>query len=115
MEMCIRDRLKGDFNNNNCVMIYVEVEVDLDTGLVKVVDVLGASDVGQIISPIELKMQFEGGLGSAGLDTAQLESHVLDPVLGRIMTHNLIDYKWRPFNELPNFDTSILELSLIHI
>ena len=101
--------IEGDFNHNNCVMIFVEVEVDLDTGLVKVVDVLGASDVGQIVNPIELKMQFEGGLGSAGLDTAQLEAHVLDPVLGRIMTHNLIDYKWRPFNELPHFDTSILE------
>lgn len=101
--------IEGDFNHNNCVMIFVEVEVDMDTGLAKVVDVLCASDVGQIVNPIELKMQFEGGIGSAGVDTAQLEEHVLDPVLGRIMTHNLIDYKWRPFNELPHFDTSILE------
>lgn len=25
------------------------------------------------------------------------------------MTSNMIDYKWRPFNELPKFDTAILE------
>lgn len=101
--------LEGDFNHNNCVMVFVEVEVDLETGLVKIVNALGASDVGQIINPIELKMQFEGGLGSAGYDTGHLEEHVFDTNLGRVMTHNLIDYKWRTFNELPNFDTSVLE------
>ena len=54
-------------------------------------------------------MQFEGGLGSAGMDTGHLEELVLDPTIGRVMTHNMIDYKWRPFNELPKFDTAILE------
>ena len=101
--------VEGDFNHNNCVMNFVEVEVDLETGLAKIVDALSASDVGQIINPIELKMQFEGGLGSAGMDTGHLEEFVLDPVLGRVMTHNMIDYKWRPFNELPRFDTVALE------
>ena len=101
--------VEGDFNHNNCVMNFVEVEVDLDTGVAKIVDALGASDVGQIINPIELKMQFEGGLGSAGMDTAHLEEYVLDTNIGRFMTHNLIDYKWRTFNNLPSFDTSILE------
>lgn len=101
--------LKGDFCHNNCVMNFVEVCVDLDTGLVKLTDLLSASDVGQVINPIELKMQFEGGLGSAGYDTAQLEEHVLDPRIGRMMTHNMIDYKWRTFNELPPFDTEVLE------
>lgn len=102
-------KVEGDFNHNNCVMVFVEVEVDLETGLAKLTDVLGASDVGQIMNPVELKMQFEGGLGSACIDTAQLEGHVIDPHLGRVLTHNMIDYKWRPFNELPHFDTTILE------
>lgn len=101
--------VKGDFNHNNCVMNFVEVEVDLETGLAKITDCLSASDVGQIINPLELKMQFEGGLGSAGMDTGHLEELVLDPTIGRVMTHNMIDYKWRPFNELPKFDTAILE------
>src|SRR5699024_8248831 len=98
--------VKGDFNHNNCVMNFVEVEVDLETGLAKITDCLSASDVGQIINPLELKMQFEGGLGSAGMDTGHLEELVLDPTIGRVMTHNMIDYKWRPFNELPKFDTA---------
>lgn len=101
--------VKGDFNHNNCVMNFVEVEVDLETGLAKITDCLSASDVGKIINPLELKMQFEGGLGSAGMDTGHLEELVLDPVIGRVMTSNMIDYKWRPFNELPKFDTAILE------
>ena len=43
------------------------------------------------------------------MDTGQLEELILDTDLGRVVTHNMIDYKWRPFNELPHFDTSILE------
>ena len=35
------------------------------------------------------------------MDTGHLEELVLDPTIGRVMTHNMIDYKWRPFNELP--------------
>ncbi|MGI6021364.1 MAG: xanthine dehydrogenase family protein molybdopterin-binding subunit [Lachnospiraceae bacterium] len=104
--------LRGDFAHNNCVMNFVEVCVDLDTGAAKVTDVLCGSDVGQIMSPVELKMQFDGCLGAAALDTAQLEEHVLDTNIGRFMTSNLIDYKWRPFNELPNMDYAILESNL---
>ena len=101
--------VEGDFGHINCVMTFVEVSADLETGLVKVEKILSASDVGQVISPIELKMQFEGGFGSAGIDTAQLEGHILDPVTGRTMTANMIDYKWRPFNELPPVDIYLKE------
>lgn len=102
-------KVEGDFAHNNCVMTFVEVSVDLETGLVKLEDILSASDVGQIINPIELKMQFEGGLGSSGIDTAQLEAHIIDPETGRMLTSNMIDYKWRPFNELPPVRTHIEE------
>ena len=100
--------VKGDFNHNNCVMNFVEVEVDLETGLAKITDALSASDVGRIINPLELKMQFEGGwappawIPPSGRDGAGSGHR-------RVMTHNMIDYKWRPFNELPKFDTAVLE------
>lgn len=100
---------KETFNNPNFYATFVEVEVDLDTGKADVVKTLGASDVGQIIDPVQLKMQFHGGIGSAGTDSAHLEEHILDPSTGRMLTHNLIDYKWRPFNQFTEFDTVILE------
>ncbi|NMA00762.1 MAG: xanthine dehydrogenase family protein molybdopterin-binding subunit [Clostridiaceae bacterium] len=101
-------RMDGKFNTYSMVLLFVEVEIDLDTGLVKLTDVLSGTDVGQVMSPVELKMQLEGGLGAAGIDTGHLEGYVVDPHLGRTLTGNLIDYKWRTFTELPNFDTYIL-------
>ena len=89
-------------------MLFVEVEIDLNTGLVKLTDVLSATDAGQVMNPIELKMQLEGGLGAAGIDTGHMEGYVVDPHLGRTMTGNMIDYKWRTFNEMPHFDTVVL-------
>lgn len=99
----------GHFNSNACVMLFVEVEVDLETGFVKLTDVVSGTDAGQIMSPLEIKMQLEGGLGAAGIDTGHLEGYVLDEYLGRTLNGNMIDYKWRTFNELPNFETVILE------
>ncbi|MEG0157052.1 MAG: molybdopterin cofactor-binding domain-containing protein, partial [Anaerovoracaceae bacterium] len=101
-------KMIGHFNSNACVMVFIEAEVDLDTGLVKLTDILSATDAGQVMNPIELKMQMEGGLGAAGIDTGHLEGYVVDTNLGRTMTGNMIDYKWRTFNELPNFNTVVL-------
>jgi xanthine dehydrogenase molybdenum-binding subunit len=42
-------------------------------------------------------------------DTGLFEGHVLDPQTGRILTANMIDYKWRPFNQFTEFDTVMLE------
>jgi xanthine dehydrogenase molybdenum-binding subunit len=50
-----------------------------------------------------------GGLGAAGLDSAIFEETVQDRSLGRALSSNLIDYKWRTFEELPDFQTVILE------
>ena len=54
-------------------------------------------------------MQAQGGIGSASLDTATFEEHVIDPGTGRNMTYDMIEYKWRPFNEFPEYETCILE------
>lgn len=98
-----------DFQVPSCCVIFVEAEVDTDTGIVKLTDMACGSDVGQIIDPKALEMQYHGGFGSAGTDTAIFEESVLDRSTGRLLTSNLIDYKWRNFNEFPPFETLTLE------
>lgn len=56
-----------------------------------------------------LEMQVQSGIGSASLDTALFEEHVIDPVTSRTMTYDMIEYKWRPFNDFPTYDTCILQ------
>ncbi|MFP4642317.1 MAG: xanthine dehydrogenase family protein molybdopterin-binding subunit [Dehalococcoidia bacterium] len=93
-------------------MIFVEVEVDVETGQTELLIVTGATDVGQVIDPVSLKMQLEGALGSAGLDSALFEETVMDKNTGHVLTGNMVDYKWRTSLELPTFQNVIVETPL---
>jgi xanthine dehydrogenase molybdenum-binding subunit len=102
-------RFEPDFTVPNFMMLFVEVEVDVETGKVELVHVVSATDVGQIIDPLNLKNQLHGSLGSAGVDSALFEESILDRKSGRLLNINLVDYKWRTFLELPVFGTVTLE------
>jgi CO/xanthine dehydrogenase Mo-binding subunit len=96
-------RFSEDFSLSNFLMTFVEVEVDTTTGKIKLVNVVNSAGCGQVISPASLEGQLHGALGAAGLDTAIFEGGMLDPSTGRMMNSNMIDYKWRTFNDLPEF------------
>jgi CO/xanthine dehydrogenase Mo-binding subunit len=98
-----KGRFNEDFTLSNFLMTFVEVEVDTATGKVKLVNVLNSAGCGQVISPASLEGQLHGALGAAGLDTAIFEGGMLDPSTGRMVNSNMIDYKWRTFNDLPEF------------
>lgn len=102
-------RFEPDFTMCNCMMSFVEVEVDTETGKVRLVRVVNATDVGQIIDPQGLEGQLNGCVGSAGIDSAIFEETVLDRRTGHILNANLIDYKWRTFSDLPVIDHIVLE------
>jgi CO/xanthine dehydrogenase Mo-binding subunit len=102
-------RHDNDFGTPNFFMSYIEVEVDKDTGIAKVIDMMGATDCGQIIDPGSAEMQCQGGIGAASLDTALFEENFVDPVTGKPLTYDMIQNKWRPFNELPKFDCHLEE------
>lgn len=97
-----------NFSTPNFFMVFLEVEVDKETGQTKVIHMLGASDAGQVIDPATLEMQFHGGIGSASLDTALFEETIIDPNNGLNLTYNMLEYKWRPFNEFPTYDAVML-------
>jgi xanthine dehydrogenase molybdenum-binding subunit len=101
-----------DYSMPNFMMTFVEVEVDIETGVVKLLRVTNATDVGRIIDPLTLEGQLHGALGAAGIDTAIYEESVLDRTTGRILNPNMIDYKWRTFVGLPEFKNVILETPL---
>ncbi len=102
-------RFEPDFTMCNCMMSFVEVEVDTETGKVTLLRVVNATDVGQVIDPPGLEGQLNGCLGSAGIDSAIFEETVLDRRTGHIVNANLIDYKWRTTAELPVLEHVVLE------
>lgn len=98
-----------NFDKPNFALYLAEVAVNLETGEAKLIRAIEGSDVGQIIDPINIRMQAEGSFGSAGGDTGLFEEMILDKKIGRFMNGNMIDYKWRTFNNFPQFDTVLLE------
>jgi xanthine dehydrogenase molybdenum-binding subunit len=100
---------KQNFDKPNFAIYFAEVEVNLATGECRLVYAVEATDVGEIIDSTNIKMQAEGSFGSAGTDTALFEEMILDKNNGRFVNGNMIDYKWRTFNEFPPFDAVILE------
>jgi CO/xanthine dehydrogenase Mo-binding subunit len=101
-------RFEGDHTLSNCVMSFVEVEVDTETGETRLIRVVNATDVGRVIDPQGLEGQLNGCLGSGGIDSALFEETIIDGN-GRTLNANLIDYKWRTSAQLPLIDNVVLE------
>ena len=102
-------RFEPDYTLTNCMMTFIDAEVDTQTGKVTLLRVVNTTDVGQIIDPPGIENQLNGCLGSAGIDTAIFEETILDRTTGHILNANMIDYKWRTFPELPVIDNVVLE------
>jgi xanthine dehydrogenase molybdenum-binding subunit len=102
-------RFDPDFTMCNCIMCFVEVEVDVETGKVSLIRAVNTTDVGQIIDPVGLAAQLNSSWGAAGIDSAIFEESVVDRRTGHLLNANMIDYKWRTFAELPVAECVALE------
>ena len=82
-----------------------EVEVDSETGQVKVLRIVTAHDVGTIINPLAHQGQIDGGVVT-GLGMAVSEELVLDG--GHILNGNLGDYKLPTISDVPPLETVLI-------
>ena len=71
---------------------FAEVEVDVETGIVRVLRIVSAHDSGRIINPTLAESQLEGGI-IQGLGYALFEERVLDARLGIPLNPTMHDYK----------------------
>jgi CO/xanthine dehydrogenase Mo-binding subunit len=76
----------------------IEVAVDAETGTVRVLSAVLAVDVGQVINPVGLRGQLEGGF-VYGLGMALTEDLALED--GRVRAANLGDYKLPTIADVP--------------
>jgi len=84
-----------------------EVEVDPETGLVKVLNVWSAHDVGKAINPSNLEGQVEGGI-QMGLGFALTEEIVLDQ--GETLNPSFLDYRMFTSADMPRIKPIIVEV-----
>ncbi len=81
----------------------VEVEVDLETGLIRVLRCHGAAFAGRVINPLRVKQQNEGNM-IFGLGPALFEELVYDS--GQVVNPNLSDYMIPSILDIPERLTS---------
>src|SRR5690606_4532994 len=84
----------------------VEVEVDTDTGAVKVLRVVAAHDSGTIINPLTARGQVEGGV-LMGLGAALGEEMIYEA--GRAVNPAYVDYPLPRSTDAPPIETIFLE------
>jgi len=84
-------------DNGACVHA-IEAVVDLETGAVRLTGAVLAVDVGQVINPVALRGQLEGGF-VYGLGMALTEDLALEG--GRVRAANLGDYKLPTIADVP--------------
>jgi xanthine dehydrogenase YagR molybdenum-binding subunit len=82
---------------------FAEVEVDIETGIVRVMRIVAAHDAGRIINPTLAESQLEGGI-IQGLGYAMFEERVLDRSLGVVMNSTMHDYKIPTMADIPDID-----------
>jgi carbon-monoxide dehydrogenase large subunit len=86
---------------NGCYI--VEVEVDPETGVVRLDRVSGVDDVGRVINPLLLEGQVHGGTVQ-GVGQALLEHALYDPETGQLLAGSFLDYPLPRADDVPSFD-----------
>ncbi|MFI1016213.1 xanthine dehydrogenase family protein molybdopterin-binding subunit [Streptomyces sp. NPDC020965] len=89
------------------------VEVDTELGLVKVVELACAQDVGKAINPLSVVGQIQGGT-TQGLGVAVMEEIIIDPMTAKVRNPSFTDYLIPTILDTPVIPVDVLELADPH-
>jgi len=85
----------------------VDLEVDPDTGKVKILSYAAAQDAGLAINPLAVEGQIQGAVVQ-GIGWALMEGYVFDH--GKVQNTTLLDYRMPTATDVPMIDVMILEI-----
>ncbi len=86
-----------------------EVEVDPETGAVRLARYVAVDDVGRAINPLIVDGQTHGGI-VMGLGQALCEACVVDPATGQTLTGSFMDYALLRAADVPSLTTHLNEV-----
>lgn len=89
------------------------VEVDTELGMVKVVELACAQDVGKALNPLSVLGQIQGGT-TQGLGIAVMEEIVVDPRTAKVRNPSFTDYLIPTILDTPTIPVDMLELADDH-
>lgn len=86
------------------------VEVDTELGLVKVVELATAQDVGKALNMLSVVGQIQGGT-TQGLGVAIMEEIIVDPKTAKVRNPSFTDYLIPTILDTPTIPVDVLELA----
>ncbi|WP_261675848.1 xanthine dehydrogenase family protein molybdopterin-binding subunit [Streptomyces lusitanus] len=89
------------------------VEVDTELGLVKVIELACAQDVGKALNPLSVVGQIQGGT-TQGLGVAVMEEILVDPKTAKVRNPSFTDYLIPTILDTPTIPVDVLELADDH-
>ena len=102
----------GSFQSNswcpNFQAAFAEVDVNTETGEVKVIKFVVAHDIGKAINPLNVEGQIEGGVVQ-GIGFALYEDFVVDPNTGNTITDSFANYKIPSILDIPEIEVILVE------
>jgi xanthine dehydrogenase YagR molybdenum-binding subunit len=87
---------------------FAEVEVDMETGQVRLLRLTGRHDIGRVLNPLTATSQFEGG-AIQGTGLAIMEGRVVDEATGHVLNANLEDYRIPTASDVPEMDLAAVD------
>jgi xanthine dehydrogenase YagR molybdenum-binding subunit len=88
---------------------FAEVEVDTETGKVKVLKVVGVHEIGRLMNKLTAESQIIGGI-TQGVSTALFEERIMDDTTGNVANPNLRDYKIATSQDTPEIISLIVDM-----
>jgi xanthine dehydrogenase YagR molybdenum-binding subunit len=89
---------------------FAEVEVDTDTGFVKVKKITCIQDGGLIVSKLTCESQINGGI-IIGMGYALYEERIMDRTTGVMLNPNFETYKLPGIADMPEIDIVLLDMA----
>ena len=95
-------------HNPNFQAAFAEIEVDTETGVIKVLKYVVAHDIGRAINPQAVEGQIEGG-AVQGLGFALSEDFVVDQETGETLSDSFATYKIPSSLDIPEIEIILVE------
>ena len=109
-----RKSMPDGFAYNTFGAHFVEVEVNTETGQIKVLKVIAAHDSGQIINTKTAESQVIGGV-TQGVSAALFEQRIVDDTTGTLVNPNWRDYKIATSMDIPEIIPIFVDIDDPHI
>ncbi len=105
-----RGGMPGGFAYNTFGSHFAEVEVDTETGRIRVLKHVAVHEIGRVLNRLTAESQVVGGV-TQGISTALFEERVIDENLGKMVNPNLQTYKIATSMDMPEIVPLFVDLA----